>query len=34
MEKGLDIIPSNEVSSSRKVCDYLEDEGFISCGIE
>ena len=32
MEKGLDIIPSNEVSSSHKVCDYLEDEGFIKPG--
>ena len=32
MEKGLDIIPSNEVSSSHKVCDYLEHEGFIKPG--
>jgi hypothetical protein len=32
MEKGIDNVPSNEVSSSHKVCDYLEDEGFIKPG--
>lgn len=26
------IIPAKEVSSSRKVCDYLEDEGFVKAG--
>ena len=32
MGQGIDIIPSNEVSSSHKVCDYLEGEGFIKAG--
>ena len=27
MGQGLDIIPSDEVSASHKVCDYLEVEG-------
>ena len=29
MGHEIDIIPSDEVSSSHKVCDYLEPEGFI-----
>ena len=32
MDQGIDIIPSDEVSSSHKVCDYLEPEGFIETG--
>ena len=33
MGQGIDIIPSDEVSSSHKVCDYLEVEGgFIEAG--
>jgi hypothetical protein len=32
MSQGIDVIPSKDVSSSRKVCDYLEDEGFVKAG--
>ena len=34
MGQGIDNIPSDEVSSSHKVCDYLEPEGFIETGGE